>query len=106
MVAIPCAGWGAAQPRSSATRPVVGDVSTLILAGEYDPLTPPAYAEIAARTLHNSSWFEFPGIGHAVVPTSPCAHAMMIDFLAAPALTPDYSCIADMRPPAWVIPSP
>jgi pimeloyl-ACP methyl ester carboxylesterase len=101
-----CAGWGAAQPRSSATRPVVGDVSTLILAGEYDPLTPPAYAEIAARTLRNSSWFELPGIGHAVVPTSPCAHAMMIDFLAAPALTPDYSCIADMRPPAWVIPSP
>ena len=84
----------------------MSDVPTLILAGEYDPLTPPAYAEIAGRTLRNSSWFEFPGIGHAVVPTSPCAHAMMIGFLAAPALTPDASCIADMRPPAWVIPGP
>jgi pimeloyl-ACP methyl ester carboxylesterase len=101
-----CAGWGAAQPRPSASRPVVSDVPTLILAGEYDPLTPPAYAEIAGRTLRNSSWFEFPAIGHAVVPTSPCALAMMIDFLATPALTPDASCIADMGPPAWVIPSP
>jgi len=101
-----CAGWGAAQPQPGAARPVVSDVPTLILAGEYDPLTPPAYAEIAARTLRNSSWFEFPGIGHAVVPTSPCAHAMMIGFLAAPALTPDASCIADIRPPAWVIPGP
>jgi len=99
-----CAEWGSAQPRSSATRPFVSDVPTLILAGEYDPLTPPAYAEIAGRTLRHSSWFEFPGIGHAVVPTSPCAFAMMIDFLAAPALAPNASCIADMRPPAWVIP--
>ena len=30
---------------------------------------------------------------------------MMIDFLAAPALTPDAGCIADMQPPAWVIAS-
>ena len=79
---------------------------TLILAGEYDPLTPPSYAEIMSRTLRNSRWFEFPGIGHAVERSSPCAHAMMIDFLAAPQLAPDASCLADMRPPAWVIPGP
>ena len=97
-------GMGGGAAPAGRGRPVVSDVPTLILAGEYDPLTPPAYAEIAGRTLRNSSWFEFPGIGHAVVPTSPCAHAMMIDFLAAPALTPDASCIADLRPPAWVIP--
>ena len=83
---------------------MVSDVPTLILAGEYDPLTPPAYAEIAGLTLRNSRWFEFPGIGHAVQWTSSCAHAVMIDFLAAPTLTPDASCIAEMRPPAWVIP--
>jgi pimeloyl-ACP methyl ester carboxylesterase len=99
-----CAGWGARQTPRRAEAPVVSDVPTLILAGEYDPLTPPAYAEIAGRTLRNSSWFEFPGIGHAVVPTSPCGHAMMIDFLAAPELTPDALCIAVMGPPAWVIP--
>lgn len=100
-----CAGWGAAELSHSAATPVVSDVPTLILAGEYDPLTPPAYAWIAGRTLRNSRWFEFPGIGHAVEPTSPCGHAIVIDFLAAPALMPDTSCIAGMQPPAWVIPN-
>lgn len=101
-----CAGWGAGQPRRRDGSPVVSNVPTLILAGEYDPLTPPAYAWIAARTLHRSSWFVLPGIGHAAVPTSPCAHAMMIAFLAAPELTPDARCLADMAAPAWVIPGP
>ena len=101
-----CAGWGAAEVPRSAAAPVVSGVPALILAGEYDPLTPPAYAEIASRTLRNSRWFEFPGIGHAVQWTSPCAYAVMIDFLAAPQLAPDASCMKDMRPPAWIIPGP
>jgi pimeloyl-ACP methyl ester carboxylesterase len=101
-----CAGWGSGQAPRRAGAPVVSDVPTLILAGEYDPLTPATYAEIAARTLRNSSWFEFPGIGHAVVATSPCGHAIMIDFLTAPTRTPEARCLAVMGPPAWVIPTP
>lgn len=99
-----CAGWGAAQTPRSAEAPVVTDVPTLIIAGEYDPLTPPSYAEITSRTLRNSRWFEFRGIGHAVERSSSCAHAMMIDFLAAPQLAPDARCLGEMRAPAWVIP--
>lgn len=100
-----CAGWGATEPPRDAASPVVSAVPTLILAGEYDPRTPPAYAQIAGRTLRNSSWFAFPGIGHFITRLSPCAHSMMIDFLADPALTPDAGCIADMGPPAWRIPA-
>jgi pimeloyl-ACP methyl ester carboxylesterase len=99
-----CAGWGATEPRPSAARPVASDVPTLILAGEYDPRTPPAYAQIAGRSLRNSWSFVFPGIGHFITRLSPCAHRVMIDFLADPALRPDASCIADMGPPAWFIP--
>jgi pimeloyl-ACP methyl ester carboxylesterase len=101
-----CASWGSGQVQRRAEAPVVSDVPTLILAGEYDPLTPPAYAEIAGRTLRNSSRFEFPAIGHAVVPTSPCGHSIMIGFLAAPEQAPDARCIAGMGPPAWVVPGP
>jgi pimeloyl-ACP methyl ester carboxylesterase len=85
--------------------PVVSDVPTLILAGEYDPLTPPRYARIAGRTLRNSDWFQFPAMGHNLQRSSPCAHEMMMEFLANPALTPDASCIAEMPPPMWVIPA-
>ena len=99
-----CAGWGATDPPRSAVRPVVSDVPTLILAGAYDPLTPPTYAEIAAHTLRSSWWFVFPGIGHFIERLSPCAHGMMMDFLADPVLTPDASCLAALGPPAWFIP--
>ena len=100
-----CAGWGAAQPRPRAFAPVVSSVPTLILAGEHDPLTPPRYGRIARRTLRNSDWFQFPAMGHNLQRSSPCAHGMMMEFLANPALTPDASCIAEMRPPIWVIPA-
>jgi pimeloyl-ACP methyl ester carboxylesterase len=101
-----CAGWGAAQVPRRAEAPVVSDVPTLVLAGEYDPLTPPSYGEIAGRTLTNSSQFHFPGIGHAVVPTSPCGRAIMIGFLSASGQAPDAHCLAGMGTPAWVVPPP
>ena len=99
-----CAGWGAAQIPPSAATPVVSDVQTLILAGEYDPLTPPRYATVAGRTLRNSDWFQFPAMGHNLQRSSPCAHQMIMEFLADPTRTPDAGCIAEMPPPAWVIP--
>lgn len=99
-----CAEWGAAQAPRRDGAPVVTNAPALILAGEYDPLTPPSYAEVMSRTLANGRWFEFPGMGHAVERASTCAHAMMIGFLAAPHLAPDARCIAEMPPPAWVIP--
>jgi hypothetical protein len=48
-----CAGWGAAQSSPRPGRPVVSDAPALILAGEYNPLTPPSYAEVMSRTLRN-----------------------------------------------------
>jgi pimeloyl-ACP methyl ester carboxylesterase len=99
-----CAGWGATEPSRSAAAPLVSDVPTLILAGEYDPRTPPAYADIASRTLRHSHWWTFPGMGHFVQRQSPCAHSIMIDFLADPARAPDAGCVATLGPPSWVIP--
>ena len=100
-----CAGWGAAPSQPGAGTPVVSGVHTLILAGEYDPLTPPRYAAVAGRTLRNSHWFQFPAMGHNLQRSSACAQQMVMAFLANPAATPDAACIAEMPPPAWVIPS-
>ena len=100
-----CAGWGAAQTRPIDASPVVSDVPTLILAGEHDPLTPPGYGTIAGRTLRNSDWYQFPAMGHNLQRSTPCAHEMMMEFLANPALTPDASCIAGMQPPDVGYPS-
>jgi pimeloyl-ACP methyl ester carboxylesterase len=100
-----CEAWGAAESRSSARTPVVSDAPALILAGEYDPLTPPDYGVITGRTLRNSYLFEFPAVGHNVHRSTPCAHSMMMAFLANPDVAPDAACIEGLPPPAWVVPS-
>jgi pimeloyl-ACP methyl ester carboxylesterase len=99
-----CAKWGAAHVSPSIKTPVVSATPTLILAGGYDPITPPEFGRIAARTLRNSFVYEFPGVGHAVTQGSACAHLIMLQFLNDPTLRPEASCIRQMRPPAWVIP--
>jgi len=99
-----CAAWGAARLSPSIKTPVHSTIPTLILAGQFDPATPPEYGRIAAKTLPNSFFFEFPGVGHNVRPGSPCAHGIMMQFLKTPTRRPDAGCIAQMKPPAWVIP--
>ena len=99
-----CAAWAAARVSPSIKTPVVSAIPTLILAGQYDPITPPDFGRIAGRTLRNSVVFEFPGVGHYAGNGSPCAHAIMMQFLNAPTRRPDAGCIAQMKPPAWIIP--
>jgi pimeloyl-ACP methyl ester carboxylesterase len=101
-----CAAWGAARVSPSIKTPVVSAIPTLILAGQFDPATPPHYGLSAGRTLPNSFFFEFPGVGHHVRFGAPCAHAIMMQFLKAPTRRPDAGCIDKMGPPSWIIPSP
>lgn len=56
--------------------PVTSAIPTLILSGEYDPVTPPASGMLAARTLSKSYYFSFPGVGHVVVGANACATSM------------------------------
>jgi pimeloyl-ACP methyl ester carboxylesterase len=99
-----CSEWGAARISPSIKTPVVSAIPTLILAGQYDPATPPEFGRIASRTLRNSFFFEFPGVGHYVGGGSPCAHDIMLQFLNDPKQRPDAACIDQMGPPAWIIP--
>ncbi len=99
-----CAAWGAAHLSPRIKTPVVSTIPTLILAGQYDPTTPPDFGRMAGRTLRNSFVFEFPGVGHYVGGGSPCAHAIMLQFLNNPTRRPDAGCIAHMGPPSWIIP--
>jgi pimeloyl-ACP methyl ester carboxylesterase len=98
-----CAAWGAARVAPGSKTPVSA-IPTLILTGEYDPITPPDFGRRAGQTLANSFLFEFPGVGHNVSGGSPCAHTIMLRFLDDPTRRPDADCIAQMGPPAWIIP--
>jgi hypothetical protein len=75
------------------------------MAGEYDPITPPAWGRHVAETLENSYLFEYPGVGHGASTVVGCPRDMMIAFLNDPTTPPDSACIAEMDLPQFVVPT-
>lgn len=94
-----CDVWDVPAVDPADREPVRSDVRTLLLAGEYDPVTPLAWAELAAETLTRAQVHEFPAAGHGVFRTSPCARSMIVAFLDDPTATVDAGCIAAVPPP-------
>jgi pimeloyl-ACP methyl ester carboxylesterase len=96
-----CSGWGAAKPGESENEAVKSDIPTLILAGEYDPVTPPAWGRLVNENLSSSHFLEFPGIGHGVTHSHACPFGITLEFLDEPEAAPDSACIEDMGVPAY-----
>ncbi len=76
---------------------VTSSIPTLLQSGEFDPVTPPSSANLAAATLAKNFSFTYPGSGHITwSSTDGCALGMAAEFLADPSKTPDSSCIAEL----------
>jgi len=97
-----CQLYGLDAADAIEAEPVYSDIPTLVLAGDYDPITPPTDAQLAAETLSTSYYFEFPGYGHGITDAGDCAKQIIADFLAEPFTEPDGSCIGDIAGPAFV----
>ena len=91
-----CEAWDSGTAHAIENQPVSSDIPTLVMAGEYDPVTPPAWARHAAETLENSFFFKYPGVGHGASVVGGCPRDMMITFLDDPTSAPDDACIAEM----------
>jgi pimeloyl-ACP methyl ester carboxylesterase len=100
-----CEDWSLTPSGPEANQPVSSSIPTLILAGEYDPVTPPAFGQIAAKTLRISYFFKFPGMGHGVSFAGNCPRSIMMAFFKAPARKPDSACIAKMTGPVFALPA-
>lgn len=95
-----CARWTDnqfADPIENAA--VVSDIPTLVTVGEYDPITPPEWALIAAETLSNHYYYEYPGVGHSAYFGGNCPARMIVAFIEDPTRAPDDSCLASMSGP-------
>lgn len=98
-----CEAWGAAPFDPREGQPVVSDITALIIAGQYDPITPPDYGRQVAAQLSRSYFYEYPGQGHGVsLWASDCAYGMARAFLRNPLSAPDAACIAEMTGPEFV----
>jgi len=76
-----CKDWPRASLPDGYREAVASDVPTLLLSGELDPVTPPAWAEEAKRTLRNSLHVVVPGVGHNTL-AADCARTLMLELLA------------------------
>jgi pimeloyl-ACP methyl ester carboxylesterase len=97
-----CEMWGAGAADALENEAVMSDIATLVLAGEYDPITPPDWGRMAAAGLASSFFFEFPGLGHAVSVADECPLSIALAFLDDPADAPSDACLAQMRGPEFL----
>jgi pimeloyl-ACP methyl ester carboxylesterase len=98
-----CKLWGlSGKPVSLA--PVISDVPTLLLSGDYDPVTPGRWADGVARTLRRSRSLHASDLSHESngVNHAECLDNLFQDFLARPdPRRLDASCLARMRAPEF-----
>lgn len=99
-----CEGWRGDTPINPVEQvPVFSAIPTLVMTGEYDPITPPYWGVLAATTLPNSYYFEIPGVGHGATVADDCPLDIMRQFLDSPGVPPNGRCITDMEPLEFVV---
>ncbi|MFZ0548176.1 MAG: alpha/beta fold hydrolase [Candidatus Promineifilaceae bacterium] len=91
-----CELWGVKSAEPLENEPVVSDIPTLILSGDYDPITPPSNGMETAEFLSNSFFFEFEGVGHGVAMGTNCGMDMITAFLEKPDVRPDDGCMTSL----------
>lgn len=100
-----CGVWskGAAEPNFLA--PIRSPAAILLISGEIDPVTPPAWAEALAKALPNARHVLIPASGHVFDGMSgidSCFDPMVVGFLDTGDLkTIDPACLVTMRPPPF-----
>ena len=77
-----CQSWPHATVPAAFKQAVTSNAPVLLLSGQLDPVTPPANAEQAARTLPNSLSLVIPNLGHNVVFTD-CIPDVVAAFVQA-----------------------
>ena len=97
-----CAAWDVRPSDAAENLPVSSGIPTLILAGQYDPITPPSAGRAVARNLAQSTFIEFPGVGHGVITSGECAESVVRRFLAG--LEVDALCVDESAGPQWARP--
>jgi pimeloyl-ACP methyl ester carboxylesterase len=76
-------------------QPLVANVPSLILFGEFDPATPRIDALTAREFFRGATLIEIEGASHAPFYTDECSKGIALAFIARPDAVVDQSCLAD-----------
>ena len=99
-----CKAWGEKPAEPIENQPVKSDVPTLVLSGEFDPITPPTWAEEAAKTLSQSFYFNVPRAGHGSSISEDCPRSILLAFLDNPTQKPDSACLTEQAKSTFATP--
>jgi pimeloyl-ACP methyl ester carboxylesterase len=98
-----CDAWETYEVPASYHDPLRSDVPTLLLSGERDPITPPAYGEEVAQYLSRSLHVVQPNAGHGA--GGPCVAQLRLQLITTGSVEGlDPSCIRPTSNPDFVIP--
>jgi pimeloyl-ACP methyl ester carboxylesterase len=95
-----CALWPRAELPRDYAEPTRADAPALILTGQWDPVTPPAYGDIAAKYLPNSVHLVVPHGGHGFggLDGLDCVRNLVADFVNRGTTKGlDTSCVRSIR---------
>lgn len=87
---------GLAQLPDSAYQIPTASVPTLLMSGQFDPVTPHAFAQHIARNLPKAYEFLYPGLGHGTFFHGKCPGAMAAQFVENLNRAPESKCISTM----------
>lgn len=97
-----CDAWHQERAGADFAEAVRSDIPTLLIAGDFDPISPPSFARLASEALPNGTLVVVPGEGHSVVPTSECTRDLVARFLTNPWATPDTECVTNIPEPRFI----
>jgi pimeloyl-ACP methyl ester carboxylesterase len=81
-------------------QPLMSSIPTLLISGSFDTVASLDFAQSVAAGLSKATLISIPGIGHSVMPSSPCAQQVFTSFLSNPS-NPDTSCVGPLKPPPF-----
>ena len=101
-----CRFWPKGQVDAAFYEPVTSAVPALVLSGDLDPVTPPAWGQSVADHLSKSTHVIVSGTGHGAINTG-CGRRMVRDFIRAGTVDGlDTGCAtAVQRPPFFLTPA-
>jgi pimeloyl-ACP methyl ester carboxylesterase len=104
-----CEQWVRGSIPSNYSEPTRSKVPALILTGEWDPVTPPAYGDTAAKYLPNSLHVVVPHGGHGFggLEGTQCLDNLVVNFVTAGTTTGlDTSCVKNIKRRGFVLKLP
>jgi pimeloyl-ACP methyl ester carboxylesterase len=104
-----CRGWPTFPVPADYHQPFPSDVPTLLISGEFDPVTPPRWGAMAAAAHRNSLHVVVPAAAHGYdgMEGSDCVDSLVFQFYRQASVAGlDTACVARVRPPPFVIDIP